>query len=320
MLMARGVGHLTLLVALVLGSGVAQAAGYDFASINYPGTASSQTDAFGINANGLVVGTYYDANGIPTGTYSYDSKRATYRLIAAAPGLANQHLTGVNRNGAMVGFANSTTTFLVALIRNPLGTYTSIIHSGAVDTEFRGINDGGSATGFYRTTLQGGGIAFLYNNSGTVTDLVPGLLTPLSCIAQGINTVGQIVGHAYLPPGGAYPGSPLREYGWMRRTSGTYQLFDVNQQRTFGRGINDSAVMVGFTIDGFGTPHGFFTTLMSPADYQSITLSADQILDFPGAVMTFPQAINNDGVIVGNWVDAAGAGHGFIATPTSPTR
>jgi probable HAF family extracellular repeat protein len=35
----------------------------------------------------------------------------------------------------------------------------------------------------------------------------------------------------------------------------------------------------------------------------------------PAAFATVPQAINNEGTIVGDWNDAAGNTHGFIATP-----
>lgn len=42
-------------------------------------------------------------------------------------------------------------------------------------------------------------------------------------------------------------------------------------------------------------------------------------IDYPGAMYTFPQAVNDSGHVVGYWGDSQGNNHGFYWTvPTSP--
>jgi hypothetical protein len=59
---------------------------------------------------------------------------------------------------------------------------------------------------------------------------------------------------------------------------------------------------------------GFVTTLAASPQFQAITVPAEQLLSYPGAVFTAPEAIANDGTIVGVWFGADFNTHGFIAT------
>jgi len=91
--------------------------------------------------------------------------------------------------------------------------------------------------------------------------------------------------------------------------------FLVNGNATSARGITDSGVITGFfTVGGEPQGPGFVTTLAASPQFQAITIPAEQLLSFPGAVLTVPGAIANDGTIVGVWFDADFNTHGFIAT------
>jgi hypothetical protein len=103
-------------------------------------------------------------------------------------------------------------------------------------------------------------------------------------------------------------------YGWLRTTDGTLTYFQVNGQRTAARGINDSGKIVGFARDPFDGIIKGFKIELDGSQCQAITVATGDLLEFPGHVALFPQAINNSGVIVGEtWSDLFS--HGFIAMP-----
>jgi probable HAF family extracellular repeat protein len=140
--------------------------------------------------------------------------------------------------------------------------------------------------------------------------------------ARGINSSGNIVGwfqdatnqrHGFLLTG--FPGSPI------------FQTIDfpANQapggvQSTIPRGISDAGDIVGLIIDGNGNGHGFLLTGFpgTPTYY---------LIDFPSAqsptgqvLLTQAEAVNNNGDIVGAFLDSSGTFHGFKLTgfPGSP--
>jgi len=66
------------------------------------------------------------------------------------------------------------------------------------------------------------------------------------------------------------------------------------QLPTYPQGINDQGQVVGTMYDSSGNPHGF-----------SYSAGVFQMIDFPGALFTEVYGINNGGVIVGFYGDAA---------------
>jgi hypothetical protein len=195
------------------------------------------------------------------------------------------------------------------------------------------VNSGGQVTGTYVTT-SGVGYGFIRNPDGTlVKKIVPAL-------ALGINTAGEIVGdsvvgNAFLRmPNGAIKKWPGPGAGTMTANSvndagylaGIQYGIDNNQHQCMY--VNDTnGVMVWnecFTSDGAivtvgsinnsnqvsgwwsgdGGEHGFV--------YDNGTLTQ---LDFPGAANTRALAMNDSEEVVGSWIDAQGATHGFIWSP-----
>jgi uncharacterized membrane protein len=113
----------------------------------------------------------------------------------------------------------------------------------------------------------------------------------------GLNGHGEVVGtddtipgrHAFLLNHGSY--SSLDSAGIL----GTHT--------SFARGIDDSGNVVGGYIGDDGNEHGFILR-------QNVLTTLD--VPFAGSVGTQLNSLNNSGVIVGVWVDAAFTAHGFV--------
>ena len=154
---------------------------------------------------------------------------------------------------------------------------------------------------------------FLYDDpkSNSFTNFLPSPET----IAQGINSRGDIVGDVFLNPGGAYTNSPQGFYGFLRHKNGTIVFFNVNGSvRTKARGVSESGAITGWFIDAVtGVQRGFVTSLSGQGGFQSLTTAA--LLDVPGSTATIAEGIDSQGRVCGNWFDASGGEHGFLATP-----
>jgi probable HAF family extracellular repeat protein len=135
---------------------------------------------------------------------------------------------------------------------------------------------------------------FIYNpQDGTYT----GLNDPFSAVfnsAQGINDVGQVVGHylaAGLYHGFLYSGSTYTTLDAPGAThTQAYGINDVGLGQIVGA-YSDGSVNHGYTYDG-----STYTTLDDPF----------------GTNGTQALGINNLGQIVGSYIDASGHSHGFL--------
>ena len=284
-------------------------AAYDFVSIDYPGAA--YTLVFGVNNSGHVTGTGFNADDTVLATFSYDSKKGVYTPIAPAPGSLETNVSGINEAGAMVGVV----VFLSGgpdsgFVRSKKGAYTVFSHPAPLEnTEPRAVTNSGLVSGFAFDDAQENYVGFIYDPARNVfIDFLPSPFT----IAQGINNRGEVVGDVSLDAGVACTGCLAGRYGFLRAPSGAVTYFRVNGKGTAARGITDSGLVTGFVLLGGGTK-GFVTTLAG-LPYESITIPDAALLEFPGAVITIPEAITNAGAIVGIWNAADGIIHGFIAT------
>jgi len=83
-------------------------------------------------------------------------------------------------------------------------------------------------------------------------------------------------------------GCPEGNYKFLRDQNGAETYFLVNGAETQARGITDSGVIVGF-FGQFLEQGGFVTTLAASPQFQAITVPAEQLLSYPGAVFTAPE-------------------------------
>jgi len=304
-----------LAVGLLAGPMVALAQ-YDYQTIDYPG--APDTQIFGINDRGHVVGNgFSDTDTFP---FVYDSKKGTFTDVTPAAGFASTTVLGINDAGVLVGSVNSLDeTTRSGFIRDKKGNFTVFDHPDAVsETRPRAVNNKGLVTGYRdspddQLAAENG---FIYDSkTGTFTDIVQSVFT----IAQGINSQGDVVGHAIFHDAFGFPdpcgtsGSFVRR-GWLRTADGTVTYFDVNGDGTSARAIADSGTIAGFVFDSVtGSTKGFVTEL-DGWQCQSITIAGADLLEFPGAVATFVGGIKNSGAVVSSYDDPTNT-HGYIAFP-----
>ncbi len=204
--------------------------------------------------------------------------------------------SGINAAGAVVGWyvdsAGATHGFLLKD-----GNYTTIDYPGAVVTQPRAINSQGDIVGCHSedATRIPGGIGchgFLLQN-GTFTPLdYPG---KYGLIPARINDAGHVVGCNHDDDG---PGGTMKDdmHGFLY-SGGNYT--QLSTQMTMNYAINaDGSVIAGIV----GGAHGYLASNDKLA-----------IFDFPFATLTNPEDMTPAGdVIVGGYIDAANATHGFL--------
>jgi hypothetical protein len=299
-------------------SGLAQAdyAVYEFKTVDYPHAVS--TSLWGINDAGQVLGAAQFIGNPTTLGFLYNPQNGVFTPLAPVPGQVESDttmngLTGINDSGVVVGGTSFDGLTQNGFILHTNGTFTFFQHPGWPITIARGVGNSGLVTGYASNLDNSDWIGFIYDPaSNSFTDFLESPQT----IPQGINDSNQVVGSAVFLDGGVYPGSPRGQYGFLRDSGGAITLFRVNSSRTRARGINDSGVIAGFiSAPPAAGASGFVGTLAGlPGPGQNIPDAA--LLNVPGAVETFAQAIDNSERIVGAWdLGNSGLQHGFIATP-----
>ena len=309
--MNRPTSSLTTITALLLGAialpltALAQNA-YDYELIEFPGANSSQS--FGVDERGRVAGNaFFDEGSIP---FIYDIRKDEFFLIDDVAGFDRTAVIGNSTRGELTGTVTDLGGQGRGLFLDGKGGIQLFDHPNAETfTQGRGINSLGLIAGF-RDAVEPSQVAagFIYEPAtGTFIDVVPSTFT----LAQGINELGDVVGSAlFLPVDDPCP-QLAQQYGWLRDMEGNVRYFSVNGLPTRARGITDSGIITGYTIDpDTGILEGFVTTI-SNAPCQDIAVGADGLLIFPGSTQTLPQSVSNDGrIVVGNLLDQT---QGFIA-------
>ena len=305
---------LVLTVGVQVASTAAWAEGYNYETIDYPG--ADYVQVLGINEHGEASGTAFVGGQVLP--FIYDTKNGTITNVASVAGYDTTSILGIANSGDLVGSVFLGATGIQSgLILDKNGTATVFDHPDAVSvTQPRAVNSRGLVTGFRDSTddqfaPENG---FIYDpNTDTFTDIVRSAFT----IAQGINARGNIVGSAIFVDGIAEDpcgtANSFDRYGWLRTTDGNVTYFTVNGVQTSARGISDAGTIAGFINDGTGVK-GFVTEL-DGTQCQDITIAEADLLEFPSAIFTSPQAITNAGVVVGFYDDGVSIGKGFVAKP-----
>src|SRR6516165_2598304 len=133
----------SLLVAL---TGPAQAQ-YTYTTFDVPGT--SDTEAFGINQAGQIVGANSNSSGVSHGFLrDVDSSYTRFDV----PGARSTVALGINDASQIVGYYASSGVFHGFLL-DVDGSYTTFDPPGATFTSAQGINDAGQIVGVYDDAL-----------------------------------------------------------------------------------------------------------------------------------------------------------------------
>ena len=271
---------------------------YTFLRIDFPG--STLTYANGINARGDIVGRYDDAHGR---THGFLLRKGVFTTLDF-PGAPYTAARAINARGDVTGrVQHGDDNDHGFLLRD--GNFTQIDFPNALTTTPRGINNAGDVTGNFSRckTCENG---FILRDGVFQVVHIPGGFSSDIWLAQDNGQV--MVGDAAMEPDNEL-------HSFIRYKPGNFQLIDfpgLSVPCTSPRWINERGEIVGLfavvnTIDDcYNDPptHGF---LLRQGKYV--------LVDFPGATSTGVMSINDDGWIVGVYVDKAGNSHGFRGAP-----
>jgi YVTN family beta-propeller protein len=285
-----------LVLALLLMAG--SAAAQQFVTINVPDATS--TIVLGINNSGQMVGSYTDSSNV---THGFSLIAGTFTTIDY-PGATSTEAALINNVGQIVGsYTDSKGIGHGFLLFN--GKFTSITDpayaccatflSAITDTGVivgSGIDANGNFHGFE-----------LSNGTFTTLDFPGANFTQLLDIPFNNSTIVGVYNNDY--PNGMAQG--------LTYANGQFGTFDVTGATgTVLNGISDGGQVLG-NYSTSDAAHAFVTTCTT----QSSGLVCSQnltIVDFPGATLTEPSDINDNGQVVGAYVDANDVTHGYLMT------
>jgi len=215
--------------------------------------------------------------------------------------------TGINNSGTIVGGAYAPPDYLEQGFILTGSVYKFFSRPSWPQTEPRGISNSGLVTGwsFDAGNSTSANAGFVYDpRTNTFTDATP----PGSSftIVQGMNKAGVISGSGRDTITGPY--AFIWQKGTFTRGKGAtvpfFDRFEVADEHTRARGINDAGVIVGYTDSaGFvGNAQRGFELLRVPGAAAT------------GVSATFCEGINNYGQVTCGFLDDAGF-HAFIGSP-----
>jgi hypothetical protein len=292
------------------------AGGYQFVEL---GSHNDRTfnQLLGINNNGRIAG-YFGAGipGHPNKGYTITAPYAQGDIKGENyPHSVQTQVTGLNDDGVQVGFYSTQNN--ASGVNNNFGWYfNGTFHKVVFPTgnnnkpqvdQLLGVNDRNIAAGFY---LNGSGTSrgYTYNIKTGKYSLVtePGAPTGGKApwlSANAINNAGDVAG-AYVTSGGVTD-------AFLKLAGGAFHKIAVpGATATAAFGVNGNDTVVGTYTDGTGggaTTHGFIWRIGG-----GLTTNVD---DPNGIGATTLNGINNEGDIVGFYVDSKGNTDGLLAFP-----
>lgn len=261
--------------------GLATAKTYNFASADYPGTATNLV--YDENLNTILGITEFNDE------QSFTLKGNNYQFLNL-PGSQDSGATGINTSGQIVGGYTDVG-----------GTVHGFLFSGGVVTNVDDPNASIGTTTPYDLN-DAGEIVGAYIDSANVTH---GFSTPdginftdincpgaINTLATGVNISGDISGQ--------YTDASLITHAFLLK-AGVFTTLDFPLSTfTVALGINDSDQIAGYFLDKNNAEHGF---IYSANHFTQV--------DVAGAVHTQLSRIKNNGRITGDYADNIGGWHGL---------
>jgi probable HAF family extracellular repeat protein len=295
--------HLSILTLITLAySAPGFADGYEFRRIAPPN--SIEAEAHGLNARGVIVGRYVDSHGVSHGFRWY---REEYSTIDVPDGALTLAARGINARGDIIGnFLDDNGVRHGYLLSN--GRFTQIDYPGASDTGVEEINNAGDIMGvWFNTRFEGSGFIRKQGKFHNVS--VPGATGETVRSAQDNGRV--LVGTLDMKSDGG-------ARGFIRHKSGEYEVVEYPGLAVPCSGlryINQRGDILGgyAIISSIGNCHPPWESvaqsfLLRDGDFTILE-------NFPGSSITEHMNINDDGVIIGRYINSQGRMWGFRATP-----
>jgi probable HAF family extracellular repeat protein len=259
-----------------------------------------QVLANGINDLGQIVGRFEDADRL---THGFLLNGSSLTLIDFGEALDTAAI-GINNLGQIVGnYVDKKEKLHGFLYEND--EFTPINFQNADETAALGINDSGDIIGYY--IINGGPFqAYIRKNGVYETFNIPNssYIEP-----SDINNFGHIVGER---------GIGATSVAFLRLKGDIFSDLSISCTTTTlssAAGINDFGHIVGVYRDRIGVSHGFHSINVNgvPTTIDFPGASGPSI-DIPELSGTVASSINNNGQIVGSYVNTAGLIQGFLAT------
>jgi hypothetical protein len=170
--------------------------GQTFKAVDAPG--QPQTILWGVNNAGNIVG---ETGNFSAQTHAITVQNGRLQVLTLPVTATKQGALGITNFGVIAAYAVDALTDYGWLDKG--GTFKSLAFPGASSTVVTGVNDKGTAVGYYFLSGQGF-VSFAYLNGKYISFAVPGAT---STFASGINNSGVIVG--------GYVASDFTEHGFV---------------------------------------------------------------------------------------------------------
>jgi hypothetical protein len=210
---------------------------------------------------------------------------------------------GINNSNALVGAVTFSSGITAGFERQPNGTITELINPAGdgTYTQTVGLNDSGEIDGYYKNGATQQVIGFTLQN-GVYSDYkgAPLCTNGVPCVADlnGLNNAGVLAGEWY-------PSATSRQHAFATLHNTFTSLTVPNSANGSAAEAlsNNGAYITGISIDKSNPPrvHGFLY-VASKNQAQSIDDTA-----YPSTLLF---GVNNQEVLTGRVIDAAGVGHG----------
>jgi len=257
---------------------------------------STGTSLFSINNTGYIVGRYLDENELSHGLIYKDGFLETFNITGISRTLA----FGINSHGQISGSYDdpNDSDIRYGFLREPDGSHIVISHPAEDYNYAWGINDNGQIAGYFFEDDPFFIRAWQRESNGDFSDpfIFPG--SGLGSVSRGINDAGVRTGWKWR--------EDFSVEGFLYVNGEFTETFAVDQlPNTLPSDVNNLGDTVGNANAAFVSADGFIRDASGTSRRFKV----------PGSSQTFAYGINDHRQIVGEWQDADGMNHGFIAHP-----
>ncbi len=247
----------------------------------------------GIDAAGLIAGTYSDKSGVDHG---FTRDAAGTITIIDVPGAGTGFdqgttIAGVSSGGQICGTYVDSNSKDHGFWMDTSGNIITFNAPGSNFTIANSVNDSGQVAGiYYAEGFPDGPYGFIWSNSAPAVTFAP----PNTEFLENarINSSGEVAG---------YFETTVKDHDYYRDAKGNFVIFSASAEGAgFVTAINDSSTIVGYVGDQTGW-QGFIR------EGNSITT-----VSISGAPYTFIYSVNDVGTVAGTYTDASGVDHGFF--------
>jgi hypothetical protein len=277
---------------------------FDAPKVGYPFTFSG-TIPTEINNWGDIVGYYTDANGAYHGFVR--SAHGKFTIIDDPSSTSSPPATfaqALNDWGEVVGYWLDASFNPHGFVRHVDGSLTTVDPPGDLLSQCYHINDLGEVGGDWTDAATGTSHGMLLHPDGKlVTFDAPNAATTFGGLGQALNLEGSFAGTYADANGGAH--------GYVRYANGKFAEFTAPGGGTRGfKGTWSASLNLLWTVVGYSVkPNRSVDGYVRFADGKLILANAP----VAGQQSTVAWAINDLNEFTGEWNDANGAEHGFVA-------